>query len=282
MFSDITQGKHQQEKLNLMAHYDMLTKLPNRVLFVDRFHLAIAHSRRSQSQLAICFLDLDNFKPINDNYGHEIGDQLLIDVSNRITQCIREEDTVSRQGGDEFALLLGDISSYEQCEKMLIRLLDSLAEDYIINGHNHRITASCGVTLYPNDTGDIDTLLRHADQAMYKAKQSGRNKYYLFSAEQDQEISKKYLRLEEIEQALGKKQFILYYQPKVNMKTGIVFGAEALIRWIHPEKGLISPLDFLPLIDGTNLEIKIGGWVIQQALQQMAIWQEKGIALEVV
>ena len=281
MFTDVTQSKKQQEELTLMAHYDRLTGLPNRSLFVDRFHQAIAHSKRAKTQLAVCFLDLDKFKPINDNYGHEVGDQILIEVAKRINLCIREEDTVSRQGGDEFALLLNDIKSNIQCEQTLQRLHQSLAVPYLINNVKHSISASSGFTLYPSDMGDIDTLLRHADQAMYQSKQLGRNQFHLFNATQDQEIIYKHHRLTEIEQALLNDELTLYYQPKVNMVTGEVFGAEALIRWIHPEKGIIPPLDFLPLIDSTQLEIKIGNWVISQALAQLESWQEQGIILEV-
>jgi len=281
MFSDITQSKKQQDRLNLLAHYDVLTNLPNRTLFVDRFNQAIAHSKRSNTQLAVCFLDLDNFKPVNDNYGHETGDQLLIQVAERIKCCLRNEDTISRQGGDEFALLLSDISSYAECEKTLIRILNALDEPYLINEVEHRVTASCGVTLYPSDEGDIDTLLRHADQAMYDAKQSGRNKYHLFNTVFDQEIIHRHQQLDEIRHALANNEFTLYYQPKVNMKTGEVYGAEALIRWIHPERGLIPPLAFLPLIDGTELEIQIGDWVVCQAMQQLDRWQSQGINLEV-
>ncbi|NOQ17082.1 MAG: EAL domain-containing protein, partial [Methyloprofundus sp.] len=281
MFTDITHSKQQQEKLNLMAHYDVLTELPNRALFVDRFNQAIAHSKRTKTQLAVCFLDVDNFKPINDNFGHEVGDQLLIQVANRISCCVREGDTISRQGGDEFALLLSDISSYAQCEKTLIRILNNLSQPYDIKGVNHSITVSCGVTVYPSDNSDIDTLVRHADQAMYKAKQSGRNQYQLFNTAHAQEAVQKHLRLDEIKQAIINHELVLYYQAKVNMRTGDVYGAEALIRWIHPKKGLIPPLDFLPLIDGTELEIEIGNWVLKQAVQQIAIWHEMGIKLQI-
>ncbi|NOQ64915.1 MAG: EAL domain-containing protein [Methyloprofundus sp.] len=281
IFSDITQSKQQQETLELIAHYDVLTQLPNRVLFADRFLLAIAHSQKKQSLLAICFLDLDSFKPINDNFGHKVGDQLLVQVAERIKACIREEDTISRQGGDEFALLLRDIHSYQQCEQILEKIHTALAQDYLIEGQAHHITASTGVTLYPTDMGDIDTLLRHADQAMYLAKQAGRNRFYLFNTEESQEITYKHLRLEEIQQALIQHEFCLYYQPKVNMRTGKVFGAEALIRWLHPEKGIISPDDFLPIIEGTELELQIGNWVISQALMQLESWHAQSIKLEI-
>ncbi len=281
VFLDITASKRQQEKLNLMAHYDVLTKLPNRALFTDRFTQGIAHSKRAGKQLAVCFLDLDDFKPVNDDYGHETGDKLLIEVGKRITSSIRDDDTVSRQGGDEFAILLNDIESITQCEQTLARIHHSLAQPYYIDGRSHRITASSGATLYPNDNGDIDTLLRHADQAMYRSKQQGKHRYQLFNHEENQRAVQKHLQLNAIEQALVNNEFQLYYQPKVSMVTGDVFGAEALIRWIHPEKGLIPPLDFLPLVDGTELELTIGDWVINNGLTQIDEWLQQGIKLEV-
>lgn len=281
VFTDITDRKKQEEKLSLMAHYDLLTGLPNRALFSDRFHQAIAYSKRTKAQLAVCFLDLDNFKPVNDNYGHDVGDQLLIEVANRITACLRDDDTVSRQGGDEFALLLNDIESYEHCKKTLDRVHHSLSLPYLVSGYYHNISVSTGVTLYPSDDSDIDTLLRHADQAMYQSKQLGRNRYQLFDTHDDQKLVKKHHQLAEIEQALANDEFILYYQPKVNMVTGEIFSVEALIRWFHPKKGLISPLSFLPLLDSTDIEIILGNWVIKQALIQLEAWNKQGITLEV-
>ena len=278
---DITHGKLQQERLELMAHYDVLTKLPNRTLFAVRFNQAVAHSKRTERQLAVCFLDLDNFKPINDNYGHDVGDEILIKVAKRIKECLREEDTVSRQGGDEFTLLLNDIENYAQCDKTLGRVHHAIAQLYSINGISHYITASSGITLYPADNADIDTLIRHADQAMYQAKLLGKNRYQLFNPQDDEHIIQTHHQLAEIKQALANNEFQLYYQPKVNMRTGKVFGVEALIRWFHPEKGLIPPLDFLPLLEGTEVEMQIGGWVINEALQQLDDWQQQGIKLEV-
>lgn len=281
IFTDITHSKKQQATLEQMAHYDVLTKLPNRVLLADRFTQALAHCKRKENLLAICFLDLDNFKPVNDIYGHDTGDQLLVEVARRIQTIIREEDTVSRQGGDEFALLLSDIESSEQCEQMLKRIIESLEEPYIVDDNSLAISASIGVTLFPNDDSDFDTLMRHADQAMYQAKLLGRNQFHLFNAQQDQIDTKKQIKIQEIRKALFNNELRLYYQPKVNMKTGKVFGAEALIRWIHPEKGLIPPLDFLPIIEETELEIEIGNWVIHQALEQLNKWHAQGIKLEV-
>jgi len=280
IFTDITDSKKQQETLEKMAHYDVLTQLPNRVLLADRFSQALAHSKRQDTLLAVCFLDLDNFKPVNDIYGHEVGDKLLIEVAERIQFIIREEDTVSRQGGDEFALLLGDIESFSQCEHILKRIIDSLAKPYFIDQQTASIGASIGVSLYPTEDSDLDTLMRHADQAMYQAKLAGKNRYHLFNAEQNQLETQKNIKLKEIQQALVNNELSLYYQPKVNMVTGEVFGAEALIRWIHPEKGIIPPLDFLPVIAETELEIQVGNWVIHKALQQLDNWKSQGIELE--
>lgn len=281
IFSDITHFKQQQEKLSQMAHYDMLTGLPNRVLFADRFHQAIAHSKRTGYQLAVCFLDLDNFKAVNDRYGHSVGDRLLVEVSERISVSIREEDTVSRQGGDEFTLLLNDLESDSQCQITIERILNALAKPYVIDSIPHKITASIGITLYPNDDADIDTLIRNADNAMYQAKLSGKNRYHIFDSLHSKELKQKHLKLFTIQKALINKELILYYQPKVNMRSGKVFGVEALLRWQHPELGIVSPLEFLPLIDGTDLELKVGDWVINQALQQMEYWFAQGVKLEV-
>jgi len=281
IFTDITHSKKQQESLEQMAHYDVLTQLPNRTLLADRFSQALAHSLRKQNLLAVCFLDLDNFKPVNDLYGHEVGDTLLVEVADRLKTIVRDEDTVSRQGGDEFVLLLGDIDSFSHCEQMLNRIIESLAQPYLIDDQSLLISASIGVTLYPLDDSDLDTLMRHADQAMYEAKLAGRNCYHLFNTEQDQRSIQKTIRLNEIRNALENNEMCLYYQPKVNMSTGKVFGAEALIRWIHPEKGLIPPLEFLPAIEATDLEITVGNWVIDNALQQLDTWRAQGLDLEV-
>ncbi len=281
LFSDITESKHQQNALEQMAHYDVLTKLPNRTLFADRFSQAMAHSHRSNTLLAVCFLDLDGFKPINDEYGHDVGDKLLIEVAERISASIRVEDTVSRQGGDEFTILLGDIASFPHCEQLLKRLHKALAKPYIISGYPHKITASTGVTLYPIDDENRDTLIRHADQAMYQAKLAGRNRFHLFNALDDLQIIQRHHQLDEIRHALSNNEMCLFYQPKVNMKTGKILGVEALLRWNHPEKGLIPPLDFLPTLEGTDLEIELGEWIINTALDQLDLWQKQGIHLQV-
>ena len=281
LFSDITGIKQQQQQLELIAHYDILTKLPNRTLFADRFRHAIAHATRNKTKLALGFIDLDNFKPVNDTFGHEVGDTVLVETANRIQNCIRKEDTLSRQGGDEFVLLLEDIDTLDQCKETLDRILHTLNQTYIYNNHEYQISASIGVTLFPDDNADLDNLLRHADHAMYQAKLAGKNQYYFFNTAQNLELLHKQAKLKEIKQAFIDKQFCLYYQPKVNMKTGEVFGVEALIRWQHPTKGLIPPLEFLPIIDGHLLEIQVGQWVIEQAVEQLDSWQAQGLEPEV-
>lgn len=269
------------KRVELITQYDVLTKLPNRVLFADRFLQAMAQSNRNELMLGVCFLDLDNFKPINDRYSHKIGDQLLIEVAERIKKQIRDGDTVSRHGGDEFCLLLSDIRSIPHCEQMLERIHSTLAEPFVIDQQTINISASSGISLYPNDNADLDTLMRHADQAMYQAKLAGRNRYRIYNASNDKEIVKRHLHLQEVRRALLQNELTLYYQPKVNMQTGKVYGVEALIRWIHPKRGMIPPLDFLPLIEGTDIEIQIGQWVIERALRQLNEWQKDDLLLEV-
>lgn len=281
LFSDITQTKQQQETLELMAHYDVLTKLPNRVLFADRFTQAVAHSKRTETLLAICFLDLDNFKPVNDTYGHEVGDQLLIEVAMRLRANVRDEDTISRFGGDEFAILFRDIDSQDECEFLLRRIHESLSQPYSVNDLRLEISASSGVTFYPNDNADLDTLLRHADQTMYQAKMSGRNTYKLFNPAHNRQTMEKQQWQQQIRQALNDEQFCLFYQPKLNMRSGEVFGMEALIRWQHPERGLLAPSQFLPLIADTEIEIEMGQWVLKQSLSQLEAWHHAGYKIEV-
>jgi diguanylate cyclase (GGDEF)-like protein len=267
--------------LESLAHYDVLTRLPNRALFSDRFNQALAQSNRNETMLAVCFLDLDDFKIINDTYGHDEGDKLLVAVAARLKNIIRAGDTVSRQGGDEFILLLNDISSIEQLELSLERVRHAMVKPYLVEGRSHTINLSLGATLYPRDNANLDTLLRHADHAMYQAKLTGKNRYHLFNSLDNDLIAQKHNDLQEIEQALINNEFQLYYQPKVNMKTGDVIGAEALIRWIHPENGLIPPLDFLPIIENTELEVQVGGWVINEAIKQLNTWYKQKIKLDI-
>lgn len=282
LFFDITPIKKQQHQLELMAHYDSLTQLPNRTLFADRFKQAVAHSNRSKSLLAVCFIDLDDFKPVNDTYGHAAGDRMLIDVSARIQSCIREEDTLSRQGGDEFLLLLGDIESSDHCHDMMSRILSSVSRPYQIEANTVSIGASCGIVLFKEgDDDELDLVLRHADQAMYTAKLSGKNRYHFFDEEEDKQAIQKSLLIGEISTALLNNELLMHYQPKVNMKTGKVFGFEALVRWQKSPSELVEPFSFLPVIEGSRLEVDVGNWILEEAIAQLAMWNQAGLNLEV-
>ncbi|SCZ59320.1 EAL domain-containing protein [Thiohalomonas denitrificans] len=274
--------QRQQQSLEQMAHFDSLTRLPNRVLLADRIQQALARAKRSNTLLAICYLDLDGFKPVNDNYGHDIGDLLLVNVAERLHRSVRGADTVARLGGDEFVLLYGDLHQVEEAEQALERLLKTLAHPYRLGAERKvEVSASIGVTLFPYDNSDPDTLLRHADQAMYLAKQNGRNRYHLFDPEHDREVRTRREALGRLERALVNGEFVLHYQPKVDMRSGTLVGAEALIRWQHPERGLVPPGEFLPLLENTDLIVSIDQWVLDQALTDLAAWRTAGIDLTV-
>jgi|GEM_PF-438202 len=280
VFSDISFLKEYEAELSRIAHYDALTGIPNRVLLADRMKQAIAKSVREQSVIAICYLDLDGFKAINDTFGHEIGDQVLIEVAKRISLNLRGSDTVARLGGDEFVVLL-ELENKENCLTAVQRLLAAITPAIVIDNNPLTISASIGVSLYPFDDIDIDKLLRHADQAMYIAKQSGKNCCYIYDSELESRLHQHHLLLRSIQNALDNDQFELYYQPKINLKTKQLVGLEALIRWNHPERGLLAPDEFLYPVRNTDLDIKIGNWVIATVLKQINIWQNTRLAIEV-
>jgi diguanylate cyclase (GGDEF)-like protein/PAS domain S-box-containing protein len=281
VFTDITQIKSHEAELDRVANYDALTDLPNRRLLSDRLKQAILRSDRGGKLCAICFLDLDGFKPINDRLGHSVGDQLLIGVAAHLQMVLRAGDTLSRLAGDEFVLLLSDVSSLAECTQILDRVLLAVRRPVTANGHLLSVTASIGVSLYPDDKVDPDTLLRHADQAMYLAKQAGKNRYQLFDAEIDRQVQSHLEVLERMKQALGRDEFLLLYQPQVDIDSGEVIGAEALIRWQHPERGLLPPVEFLPHLQGSPLEQVFGEWVIETALKQIEAWSRSGLDMKV-
>ncbi|MDD5461913.1 MAG: EAL domain-containing protein [Methylococcales bacterium] len=282
LYTDITRFKEHEQKLERSAHFDLLTNLPNRVLLADRLHQGMAQARRRGQRLAVAFLDLDGFKTINDNYGHEAGDQLLIALAAHMKQALREGDTLARLGGDEFVAVLVDSGDVEASKPILTRLLTAAAEPVQLGGLTLQVSASLGVTFYPQaEDIDADQLLRQADQSMYQAKQAGKNRYHLFDAEQDGRVRSRYENLERIRDALDAGEFVLYYQPKVNMRTGTFIGAEALVRWQHPEKGVLLPDQFLPALEDHLLGIELGEWVIDTALLQMETWQAAGLTIPV-
>jgi len=273
MFGDISTMKENIQKLEHIANYDLLTNLPNRSLLADRLSQAMLQCSRYAQSLAVVFLDLDGFKAVNDTYGHDMGDELLIVLSVRMKEALREGDTLARFGGDEFVAVLADLDKVEDCEPILERLLQAASETVTIGDVVLNISASIGVTLYPQDNVDTDLLIRHADQAMYVAKESGKNRYHLFDTAQDDAVKVQRESLEAIRSALDNNQFVLHYQPKVNMRTGTVIGVEALIRWQHPERGLLNPIEFLPVIENNPMNIEMGEWVIDSALTQISRWQ---------
>ncbi len=282
VFSDITALKEHESELDHMAHYDVLTGLPNRVLLADRLGQGMVQAQRRQQLLAVAFLDLDGFKSINDTYGHETGDQLLMAVTRNMKAMLREGDTLARLGGDEFVAVLVDLDSATSSVTLFNRLLEAAAKDASIGGLALRVSASMGVTFYPQDEDiDADQLLRQADHAMYQAKQAGKNRHQVFDTQHDIGLRSHHGNLERIRQAMLANELVLYYQPKVNMRSGKVIGAEALIRWQHPEKGLLPPASFLPLIEDSPLAIEVGEWVIETALRQIGQWRSSGLVLPV-
>ena len=282
LFSDVTVLKLQQEQLERGAHFDPLTSLPNRLLLSDRLHQAMSQCQRSEQSLAVLYMDLDGFKHVNDMFGHEVGDELLVAIASRMKLALREVDTLARMGGDEFVAVLIDIDSLQDCIHLANRVLSACSEPIHIQGTELRVTASIGITMYPQDNAEADQLMRHADQAMYEAKQSGKNRFHIFDSAEDAEVKSRSVQQEQVAQALARNEFVLYYQPKVNMRSGAILGAEALIRWQHPEKGLLAPGAFLPAIEHHPLVEAIGSWVLGAALQQMSDWAAEGLTISVI
>jgi len=280
-FSDITSLKDAQAHLEQLASFDSLTGLPNRTLLADRLNQALPQARRRDKLLAICFLDLDGFKTVNDTFGHEAGDALLREVAQRLTAMVRLGDTVARLGGDEFVLLLGDLKDVDELEDALQRVLRAVASPYDLAGRPVQVSTSIGVTLFPFDDGDPDTLLRHADQAMYRAKQDGRNRYRMFDTDYAAAHQARILQRDRLRVAVRQQELVLHYQPQVSLHGKGISGVEALLRWQHPEKGLMAPGQFLPDVEHDDLICEIGIWVLREALTQQRTWKEQGNAIAV-
>ena len=277
VFHDVSASKAMASKMAHLAQHDYLTNLPNRLLLNDRITQAITLANRHHTQLAILFLDLDNFKQINDSLGHATGDKLLQSVAKRLTECVRESDTVSRQGGDEFVILLAENNNNEDAGLTAQKILDNLQALHMVGKSQLHITTSIGISVYPADGIDAETLIKSADTAMYHAKGKGRNNYQFFKGEMNTHAVERLIIEANLRQALEKKQFMLYYQPKVNMINGQITGAEALLRWQHDDWGEVMPDIFVPVAEDTGLIVPIGQWVLRQACIQAKAWQDAGL-----
>jgi len=285
---DITERKRIEDQIRFLAYYDGLTRLPNRALFTERLHQELAAAGRQGRTLAMLFLDLDRFKRINDTLGHTLGDRLLQAVSERLKKCLRSTDTiargdplasadtVARLGGDEFIVTIADIARGEDAAKIAGRVLESLNEPFKLEEHEVVVTGSIGISLFPHDGADVETLLKNADSAMYHAKDAGRGTYQFYSKSMNAAAFQRLALENALRKALEREELILYYQPQVDVSTGAIFGAEALIRWRHPDLGMVSPADFIPLAEETGLILPIGEWVLRAAGAQGKAWQDAG------
>ena len=273
---DISERIQVQERLQHMAHHDALTDLPNRNLFLDRLQQSLTRARWHDRLVAVMFLDLDRFKNINDTLGHTVGDQLLLQLSERLSNSVRDGDTIGRFGGDEFAILLDDINSDSHISLLAEKLLDTLKKPFKINKHELFVTASIGISIFPNDGEDSDTLLRNADVAMYRAKDLGKNNYQFYSDDLSARIFERMTLESHLRHALERNEFVLYYQPQIDTRTQKIMGVEALLRWKHPEFGLVTPNNIVPLMEETGLIEKVGHWALETACRQSRKWHDAG------
>ncbi len=277
VISDITTMKQSEEELEFLAHHDPLTKLPNRLLLSARIDQAIKRARRESSKFAILFLDLDKFKEINDTYGHSYGDEILITVTQRFKSIIRENDTIARIGGDEFVLLIEDVENLTDIEPILTKVLSSFEKEILVNKQPFKLSASIGISIYPDDGENQEELIKNADTAMYEAKDAGRNTYRFYTQDMTQDLFNKMLMKNEITKAIENKEFVLHYQPQVSIDSGRVLGAEALVRWNHPQMGLLYPDKFIQITEQTKLIIPLGKLIMQMACKQVKEWIDIGL-----
>jgi len=275
---DITERMQTQERLHFLAHHDILTELPNRAMLIERLNHALDHMELNNMTLAVMFLDLDRFKVINDTLGHNIGDLLLQQVADRLRTCMRKTDTVARIGGDEFVVLLEDIGDSEHISNVASNVIETLEQPFDLEGREVFVTSSIGISVYPHDGLESNALLKNADTAMYRAKDHGRNNYQFYSAEMSSKALEKLTLETDLRYALSRNEFILYYQPQINLQSGELKGCEALLRWQHPKFGMLSPSEFIPLLEDTGMIISVGEWVLREACKQCKQWQQEGIA----
>jgi diguanylate cyclase (GGDEF)-like protein/PAS domain S-box-containing protein len=279
VFRDVSTARAMAAEMTYSAQHDFLTGLPNRMLLNDRVSQAIVLAPRHSNKVAVLFLDLDGFKHINDSLGHPIGDKLLQSIAKRLVDCVRTSDTVSRQGGDEFVLLLSEVHRSEDAAISALRILQAVAEAHSIDQHDLHVTASIGVSVYPDDGQDAETLIKNADTAMYQAKENGRQSYQFFKPAMNVRAVERQSIEENLRRALERQEFALHYQPKINLRTGEISGAEALLRWMHPVRGPVSPAQFIPVAEDCGLILPIGQWVLREACKQARAWADAGLPL---
>ncbi len=277
VFHDVSATKAMAVKMTHLAHHDFLTNLPNRVLLNDRIAQAISNAKRNGTKLAVMFLDLDNFKHINDSLGHATGDLLLKSVTNRLVDCVRASDTVSRQGGDEFVILLTESKDENNASLTAEKIIAAMALPHLLAKHQLHITTSIGVSIYPSDGKDAGTLIKNADTAMYNAKDNGRNNYQFFRSYMNTRAVERQFIESSLRHAIDKNEFILYYQPKICLRTGVITGSEALLRWMHPKWGMVQPERFLQIAEDSGLIVKMGRWVLREACKQAKQWHDSGV-----
>jgi diguanylate cyclase (GGDEF)-like protein len=274
---EVEERREAEQRVEFLAYHDVLTGLPNRELARDRWLQALADAKRRNAQVALVFLDLDHFKTINDSLGHAAGDRLLQTVADCLRRNVREADTISRQGGDEFLLILKDLPDTDAVVPIVSKLLDELSKPLVLDEHELSTSASIGIAMAPSDGTDFDALSQRADTAMYRAKEEGRNTYRFFDDRMNRESIERLTMRQELRRALEQKQFILHYQPQLDLRTQRVVGVEALIRWRHPDKGLVSPAAFIPVAEESGLIVPMGDWVIEEAARQAMAWRQAGI-----
>lgn len=279
---DITELKKKDEILYNMEYYDSLTGLPNKSLFSDRLNMALAQARRYKEMCAVIVLDLDNFKAINDTLGHSVGDELLKQVAQKIKSILREVDTVARIGGDEFIILQPQIKKISDATRIADRILEKFQKPWALKGKEYYITASMGIGIYPNDGQDGQTIFKNADTALYRAKELGRNNYQLYAESMNAKVMQKLDMENNLRRAIEREEFVLFYQPQIDMRNGKIVGMEALLRWYRPEYGLVPPMEFIPLAEESGLIVPIGEWVIKTVFRQSKKWIDSGIGPQLI